>query len=387
MLPTLLDFIIPWFWFFLFITSVYYFVRTAWQEGIIVAFRKLFSHRILLPLLLVVSLSVIRVSLVFIYPQEIGVVVSLISKSGLRQEPFRAGLHWIVPLLEDVVIYPIYWQTYTMSGKPTEGQKLGDDSIVARTSDGQEVTIDCSLIFAVDPEDIITLHINWQDRYVEDFIRPALRAVTRTHISQYTVDEVNSNKRQEIKNSLEKTLINVTENNGVIFKKFFLRNIAFSSGYAQAVEQKQMAEQGTIQKEYEALQMENLAKGEAARVRIRAEGEAQAILIKAKAEAKARLIRAGAEAKALKLIAEAVNNQRDLLTYNYIDKLSPNIKALILPHNTPLILPLPSLDSEQVPPSNVFEEEPLPQLTPAPIAPSTVEQSPSSRSEQKPIHQ
>lgn len=385
MLPNLLDFIIPWIWFFLFIASIYYFVRTAWREGIVVALRQLFSHRILLPVLLAASLSVIRVSLVFIYPQEVGVVISLLSKNGIRPEPFRSGLHWIVPLLERVVIYPIYWQTYTMSGKPMEGQKLGADSIVARTSDGQEVTIDCSLIFAVDAENVITLHINWQDRYVEEFIRPALRAVTRTHISQYTIDEVNSNRRQEIKNSLEKTLINVTENNGVIFKKFFLRNIAFSSGYAQAVEQKQMAEQGTIQKEYEALQMENLAKGEAARVRIRAEGEAKAILIKAQAEAKARLVRAEAEARALQLIADVVDEQRDLLTYNYIDKLSPNIKALILPHNTPLILPLPSLDSEQVSPADAAEEI-LPPLTPIPIAP-TVEQTPSpksSRNQQNP---
>ena len=362
MVPTLLDIIIPWIWFFIFIASIYYFVRTAWQEGIIVALKKLFSSRVLLPLLLAVSVSLMRVSLVFIYPQEIGVVVSLISKNGIRPEPFHAGLHWIVPLLEKVVIYPIYWQTYTMSGKPMEGQKLGDDSIVARTSDGQEVTVDCSLIFLVDPKNIITLHINWQNRYIDDFIRPALRAITRTHISQYTIDEVNSDKRQEIKDSLEQTLINVTKSKGVIFKKFFLRNIAFSKGYAESVEQKQMAEQGTIQKEYEALQMENLAKGEAARIRIRAEGEAKAILIKAKAEAKARLIKAEAEAKALQLIADVVDKQRDLLTYNYIDKLSPNIKAMILPHNTPLILPLPSLNSEQIPPSSAFDA-PLPPAT------------------------
>ena len=380
MVPTLLDFIIPWIWFFIFIASIYYFARTAWQEGIIVALKKLFSSRVLLPLLLAVSISLMRVSLVFIYPQEIGVVVSLISKNGIRPEPFHAGLHWIVPLLEKVVIYPIYWQTYTMSGKPMEGQKLGDDSIVARTSDGQEVTVDCSLIFLVDAKKIITLHINWQDRYIDDFIRPALRALTRTHISQYTIDEVNSDKRQEIKDSLEQTLIRVTKNNGVIFKKFFLRNIGFSQGYAESVEQKQMAEQGTIQKEYEALQMENLAKGEAARIRIRAEGEAKAILIKAKAEAKARLVKAEAEAKALQLIADVVDEQRDLLTYNYIDKLSPNIKAMILPHNTPLILPLPSLNAEKIPPSNAFEA-PLSPLTPA-LSPPTVDQSASSMPKQ-----
>ncbi len=355
MVNSVLDLIIPWIWICFGIASVYYFARTLWLHGIWVALKRLFSIQLLLPAVLLVVLSFIKASFVFIYPQQIGVVVSLISENGIRKEPFKAGLHWIVPLLEEVIIYPIYWQTYTMSGKPTEGQKLGDDSIVARTADGQEVIIDCSLIFIVDPENIIRLHIDWQERYIEDFIRPALRAVTRTHISQYTVDEVNSNKRQEITNSLEQTLINVTKNSGVIFKTYFLRNITFSAGYAESVEQKQMAEQGAIQKEYEAKQIENLAKGEAARIKIRAEGEAQAILIKAKAEAKARLVKAEAEAKALQLIADVVEKKRDLLTYNYIDKLSPNLRVMILPHNTPLILPLPSLDADKTSSSNAIE--------------------------------
>ena len=38
-------------------------------------------------------------------------------------------------------------------------------SIAARTADGQEVLIDSSVIYAVDPNHVIPLHINWQDRY------------------------------------------------------------------------------------------------------------------------------------------------------------------------------------------------------------------------------
>ncbi|HAI69064.1 MAG TPA: hypothetical protein DCM38_06460, partial [Gammaproteobacteria bacterium] len=354
MVHTILDFFIPWIWFFFLVATLYDFVRTTWQHGIWVAIKRLFSVKILLPFLLIFSLSILKASIVFIYPQEVGVVVSMISKKGVREEPFHAGLHAIVPLLESVVIYPIYWQTYTMSSRPMEGEKLGDDSIITRTADGQEVIIDCSFVFVIEPENVIKLHINWQERYIEDFIRPLIRATTRTYISQYTVGEVNSHKRGEIKAGLEQTLINVTQNSGIIFQKFFLRNIAFTAAYAESVEKKQMAEQGIIQKEYEAKQIENLAKGEAARITIKASAEAEAILIKAKAEAEARLIKAKAEAKALRLIEKVVENSPDILTYNYIDKLSPNIKAMLLPNNAPLILPLPRLESDKIPP---YEEE------------------------------
>jgi regulator of protease activity HflC (stomatin/prohibitin superfamily) len=347
MVNTILDFLIPWIWGFFIVSLVYSFIRTAWQHGIWVAIIRLFSAKILLPFFLVISLTILKVSLVFIYPQEVGVVVSVISKNGVREEPFHAGLHWIVPFLENVEIYPIYWQTYTMSSRPMEGERLGDDSIVTRTADGQEVVIDCSFVFVIDPENVIKLHINWQDRYIEDFIRPLIRAVTRTYISQYTVGEVNSDKRSEIQIGLEQTLMKVTQHSGIIFQKFFLRNIAFTAAYAESIEKKQMAEQGIIQKDYEAKQIENLAKGEAARIIIKAEAQAEAILIKAKAQAQARLIQAKAEAKALRLIEEVVENSPDILTYNYIDKLSPNLKAMLLPNNAPLILPLPQLDSDK----------------------------------------
>lgn len=95
-------------------------------------------------------------------------------------------------MLEDMAIYPIYWQTYTMSSSLTEGDTLGDDSIRARTSDGQEVRLDTSVIFRINTDQAVLVHIDWQARYIQDFIRPIVRGVVRTQVSQFTVKEVNS---------------------------------------------------------------------------------------------------------------------------------------------------------------------------------------------------
>ncbi|QTA93675.1 SPFH domain-containing protein [Desulfonema magnum] len=323
------------------------FTRNARKHGFKIAFNALLSWRkIVMPLCLLISLSIFSASLVFIEPQSIGVVISAVSSNGIRPRPVQSGLRWIIPLAEELIIYPLYWQTYTMSGKPLEGEKPGDDSISARTADGQEVILDSSIIFRINPEKVVQLHINWQDRYIRDFIRPAVRGVIRITVSKYTVDEVNSDRRGDVETELYKQLKIILSFNSLIMEDFLVRNIAFTSQYAASVEQKQVAGQKETEKIYEARQIENLAAGQANKIRIRAKAEADAILITADAEAKARLLQAKAEAEAFKLIAVALAQNPDLLTYQYIRKLSPNIKSLYVPNDAYLTLPEPALTSE-----------------------------------------
>ncbi len=100
-------------------------------------------------------LTTLSAGLVFIQPEERGVVISAVAPEGYREQALQPGLNWILPFLENVIGYPISRQTYTMSIAPSEGAVSGDDSIAARTSDGQEVSIDASVIFSVDPEKVV----------------------------------------------------------------------------------------------------------------------------------------------------------------------------------------------------------------------------------------
>ena len=135
------------------------------------------------------------------------------------------------------------------------------------------------------------------------------------------------------------------ESHGFMLNAFLLRNITFSPEYISAVESKQVAFQGAIQKQYEALQIERLAVGRAAERVTLAKADAQAIEIKAQAQAKARVVLAEAQAQALRRISEPLEENRDLLTYQYIDRLSPGIKVMLVPQNAPFLLPLPALES------------------------------------------
>ncbi len=284
-------------------------------------------------------LTVVSAGLVFMQPEQRGVVISALAPKGYREEILQPGLHWVVPFFETVVIYPISRQTYTMSIAPSEGAVSGDDSVTARTSDGQQLFIDASVIYAIDPEKVIDVHIQWKNRYTDELVRPQARGIIRDAASQFGVEELVSSERDAFKSAIETVLAEKLEENGLQLVDFILRNITFSPEYAASVEQKQIAEQQAQQAKLVVEQR----KQEAEQARQTAHGQADAAVIAAQGRADARLIEADAEAKALALIAAALAGNPDLITYTYVQKLASGIQVMLVPSDNPFLLPLPTL--------------------------------------------
>ena len=298
---------------------------------------------ILTLLIIAVVITTVSSGLVFINPEERGVVISAVAPQGYRAEALTPGLHWVIPFAENVKIYPISRQTYTMSIAPSEGAVQGDDSIAARTLDGQEIYVDASVIFSIDPLKVVQVHIQWQDRYI-DLIRAQVRGIIRDAVSQYRVEEVVSTKRFELVQKISEALRTKIEENGLILDDFVLRNIAFSAEYAASVEQKQIAEQQAQQAKF----VIESKKNEAEQARQVAKGLADAAVTKAQGEADARLIQANAEAKALLLIADVIKQNPAILTYQYITKLSPNVQVMLVPSESPFLFTIPGLTNTPV---------------------------------------
>jgi regulator of protease activity HflC (stomatin/prohibitin superfamily) len=288
---------------------------------------------------LAVLMTVVSAGLVFVQPEERGVVISALDPKGYREEALQPGLRWVVPFFENVVVYPISRQTYTMSIAPSEGSIQGDDSVTARTADGQELFIDASVIFAIDPDKVIDVHIDWKGRYIDELVRPQARGIIRDATSQYGVEELVTSQRDEFKESMQEALASKMAENGLLLVDFVLRNITFSPEYAASVEQKQVAEQ---QAQQAALVVEQ-RKQEAEQARQTAQGLADAAVIAAQGRAEARLLEAEADAKALELIGSALAGNPDLITYSYVQKLAPGIQVMLVPNDNPFLLPLPSL--------------------------------------------
>ena len=300
-----------------------------------------FASLVIGALALALVLSTVSQGLIFVQPEMRGVVISALQQTGIRAQPLQPGLRFVVPFFESVKTYPIAKQTYTMSGGAAEGQIAGDDSIVARTADGQEVRIDASVIFSIDPAEVVAVHVEWQNRYVDGLIRPKLRGIARDSAARYAVQEIYSVRRDELAIEIETELQNVLDTNGLMLDAFVLRNITFTPEYASVIEQKQIAEQEVQrqafvvkQREQEAEQLRQQAKGQADAVVIAAEGQAQKILIEAQAQA-----------AALQAIGHALTTNPDLLQYTYVQELGDDVQVMLVPANSPYLFQLPELDA------------------------------------------
>lgn len=287
-------------------------------------------------LIAAVLLTTVGAGLVFLQADEYAVVISAFQNKGYRGEALGPGLHWIIPFLESVQKYSVAKQTYTMSSSTTEGVVQGDDSIQARTKDGQQVYLDASVIYSVDPTKLIELHITWQNRYEENVVRPVARAAIRDAVSQFGVEELVSTKRNELESAIRSEIESSLGANNIIMNDFLLRNIRFSDEYAAAVEQKQIAEQSAQQAKFVVEQK----KQEAEQARQTAQGQADAAVIAAKGEAEARLIQAQAEAQANQLISQSITPE--LVQYQYVLKLAPGVQTIFVPSGNQFILPLPN---------------------------------------------
>ena len=289
-------------------------------------------------ILLVVSalLFVLGSGLVYVESNERG-VVKTVRAGGVRPEALDSGLHWIVPVVEQVVTYDISNQTYTMSFIPQEGQQQGDDSIRARTKDGQEVIIDASVIYRIDPTKVVQLHRVWQNNYENGVVRPEVRGVIRDAVSQYGVEEVVSTKRAEMVDIISAQLSGSFGENNLELLDFILRDIHFSEEYAAAVEQKQIAEQQAQQAKFVVEQKRQ----EAEQARQVAQGQADAAVIAAQGAAQAQIIQAEAQAEANELIGQSLQANPEILQYQYILKLAPGVQTIFIPSGNQFILPLP----------------------------------------------
>ena len=305
-------------------------------------------------------LSLVSAGLVFINPEERGVVISAIADEGYRKEALQPGLAWIVPFAENVIPYPISKQTYTMSILPQEGQLMGDDSIEARTMDGQKVLIDASVIYSIDPASVVQVHVDWQKRFDIDLIRPVTRGVIRDAVSQFGIEEVYSTKRAELVKIITDALGTSFTNNGIILHEFVLRNISFSDEYAASVEQKQIAEQLAQQASFVVSQREF----EADQARAVAEGERDAMILNAEGLAESRRIEAIAEAEALQLINDVIIQNPDLINYMYIQKIAANTQVIFLPAEAPYLFDLGAYQTG---------EESAPTILPTPTVTPTEE--------------
>jgi regulator of protease activity HflC (stomatin/prohibitin superfamily) len=224
-------------------------------------------------LILIAGYILFKASAVFIPPGYVGVVYD--RGVGVLPNSLREGIHFTIPFWQTIVLFDGRLQEYTMSVVPDEGAVKRDDSLDAPTSDGQQVKVDATVLFRINPDKAPEILKTVGVDYVDKLIRPISRSQIRMVISRYSATEIYSEKRQEAENVMSKEIADLVKPKNLILDKVLLRTVNFSAEYSKAIEQKVIAEQKIKQAEFEVKEASQRA--EAKVIEAKGLAEAQAL--------------------------------------------------------------------------------------------------------------
>ncbi|HLK58939.1 MAG TPA: prohibitin family protein [Chthonomonadaceae bacterium] len=222
---------------------------------------------------------------------------------GVLPKQLGEGIHPINPFLDRAEFYDARRLTYSISKTSWEGEVKGDDSIRTLTADGQEVSVELSVRFHLDPENIWRLHKEIGQDYINKILRPEIRSHTRIAIAEFPADQVYSAERITVQNNLEARLREKLAHNYIIVDEVLLRAISFSDAYQNAIIQKQISQQNAQRMQY--------------------------VLAKEQQEKKRKIILAEGEAEAIRLKGQAIATNPNVVTYQYVQKIAPNVKTVL----------------------------------------------------------
>ena len=191
---------------------------------------------------------VFNLTIYSISAQEVGVVVR---PSGVDENELGTGWHFVAPWNSVKLMDKTVW-VYTLTKTTGEGEKEVDDAIWAPTSDGIKMGFDISVNWHIDPSEASWIYSNisasqdGEGKYhcmEENIIRPAIKSIMPLTISKYTPIECYSDKRAEIQEHVQKSLIDELAKNHIIVDVAQIREVYYNHDFETAINQKKLEEQ------------------------------------------------------------------------------------------------------------------------------------------------
>ncbi|MFC1656060.1 prohibitin family protein [Patescibacteria group bacterium] len=238
---------------------------------------------------------------------------------GVLENELDEGLHLKVPFWQQATVMDARTQEYTMSIAPGEGAVHTDDSIESRSSDGQVIWVDATILFHIDKTeaDNIKRELGTEDDYYAKIIRPRSREIMRLVIARYNALDLVSEKRTDIVAEMAEGLTDAYGSHNIILEEMVLRNVTYSAEFANVIEEKEISRQKIKISEYQ---------------------KDQATQLKEK-----KIIEAEAEAESIRLKGEALRSNPEVIQLEFVNKLSPNVSWGILPDSITPFFNVPGL--------------------------------------------
>ena len=154
---------------------------------------------------------------------------------GVLKHTWGPGLHFKLPFWQKAKIFNAQTLEYTIrEGFDTDSNKefLGDDPIVAVTSDNSQVELKGTILVKINKDNVVSLWENIGENFVSKIIRPVSRSRIRGVISQVSLPQINSH-RHEVEEKIKEMLETEFGPKGIIVENVLLSEVKSQSQPSQ----------------------------------------------------------------------------------------------------------------------------------------------------------
>jgi regulator of protease activity HflC (stomatin/prohibitin superfamily) len=190
------------------------------------------------PLLLAFSIVVVASGMA-------GIRVS--QMSGTRPGTLYPGVHLVVPLVEDVASFDTRDQIFT-TGISEDGKAAATNATKAQLLDvqakeGLTLGLAITVRYRLDPKRLDYIQSNLPHPVEREIVPPTVASVWRELVPNFTVREVFSAKREEVRHRAAAMIAQKLAVDGIVVKEVMLRDIQLPPEYAKGLETLLLKEQ------------------------------------------------------------------------------------------------------------------------------------------------
>lgn len=220
---------------------------------------------------------------------EVGVRVAKVGiweDKGVVDAPYpRGSTYFFPPVINDWYVYDVALQNLEMT-RETSGARRGDDSLQFKTVDGNDISVNVTVAWNVDPAKTpyLVQFVGKNTKAVEErLVRPVSRTIIRDVLNELASEQYyDANVRFQKAEQAARLLNHYLNDEGVLITQVLLGEHKFNDRYEQIIRDKKVAEQDAarLQSETEAARQQmvrelEVAKGEVSRNIEQARGESE----------------------------------------------------------------------------------------------------------------
>jgi len=263
------------------------------MEEIVVQPTKIAWHRSVMLVAAGCVMLLMAASIVVVPSGMGGVRISQIR--GTLQGTLYPGVHFVAPLVDNVEIFDLRDHMFT-AGLVEQDMKKGPQNagLNVQSLEGLNIGLGITVRYRLDPNKLASVQTNLPQPADKELVPPVVASAWRELTPQYTVKEIFSTKREEVRAKAADIITHKLSADGIVVEEVMLSDIQLPEEYARGLEglllKEQQDDQMGVETEIQQKQVkiaELQAAADAAQKVKQAEGEAQSKVVEAKGEADA----------------------------------------------------------------------------------------------------